>query len=114
MIDVIINHRRIDSRVSGAKNKALAIVSEQILKDSNYYCRATERHNLIGSSLRASRPEQGLLVWQTPYARRVYYTGTPSKDVNPRASLQWCEKAKAAHLEDWQRVAQAAFDKGWT
>ena len=40
----------------------------------------------------ASRPQDGLAIWDTPYAKRRYYTGTPSKDKNQNASLQWVKK----------------------
>ena len=45
-----------------------------------------------------------------PYAKRVYYTGSPSKEVNPNASLMWCEKAAGTNRGDWQKIAQRLFD----
>lgn len=47
------------------------------------------------------------ITWTTHYAKRVYYTGTPAKNVNPNASLRWCEKGKAAYAESWGGLATA-------
>lgn len=75
----------------------------QVVKDSNYYCRR-DQGTLISSSLTASQPENGLAIWDTPYAKKVYYTGTPCRDVNPNASLMWFERAKAVHKKDWEEI----------
>ena len=84
--------------------KALPQVAAQVLSDCNLYARdATGR--LIQSSRAASNLATGTLVWNTPYARRVYYTGAPSHAHNPAASLRWCEKAKALHAKAWAAMA---------
>ena len=88
---------------------ALAPLSEQILTDSNYFARQ-ETGNLIASSQTASRPKDGKLIWRTPYAKKVYYTGNPSKNVNPHASLQWVEVARKTYGTDWQKLAQKKYD----
>ena len=43
----------------------------------------------------------GLLVWDTPYAKRVYFTGTPSHDENPDAELMWVHVARDRYSKDW-------------
>ncbi len=88
---------------------ALAPLSEQILTDSNYFARQ-DTGNLIASSQTASRPKEGKLIWRTPYARKVFFTGTPSKNVNPNASLQWVEVARKTYRADWQKLAQKKYD----
>ena len=75
-----------------------------IRKDCNKYVRI-DKGTLRKSSYSASRPDQGLIIWNTPYARRVYYTGTPRTTKNRDASLQWCEKAKAERLKKWRDMA---------
>ena len=44
------------------------------------------------------------ISWNTPYARRVYYTGTPSKQANPNASLMWAEKAHDTFGSEWASI----------
>lgn len=93
---------RFDSRV-------LPALSEQILADSNEYARM-DTVALIQSSLLHSTPQTGHLEWRTPYARKVYYTGTPSLDKNPRASRQWVEVARKNHKKDWEKLAQKHYE----
>jgi len=87
----------------GRLQGALLAVSEQALADCNRYAR-DDTGRLIASSKTASDPANGRLIWRTPYARRVYYTGTPRRGKNPGASLRWCEKAKALHAESWRAL----------
>lgn len=81
---------------------ALPVLAEQILTDCNTYVRM-QSGNLADSA----HTESGgrYIVWSTPYAKKVYYTGTPLRNRNPNASLRWCEKAKRMHKADW--AAQA-------
>lgn len=78
----------------------LPMIADQILADCNRYVRV-DQGQLEQSSYTASELDKGRLVWNTPYARRVFYTGSPSKAVNPNASLRWCEKAKSKHAGEW-------------
>ena len=71
-----------------------------------------DQGTLKDSALIASRPQDGLAIWDTPYAKRMYYTGTPSKDVNPQASLMWAEKGVKTHQKELNQIAQNAFTKG--
>ena len=83
-------------------NEALGKVAETIKADCNVYCRHDK-----GTLKKSARVEAGTedigrnVTWNTPYAKKVYYTGEPSKDQNPKASLMWCEKAKATYSKDW-------------
>ena len=86
-------------------------VAEQALADCNYFCKE-DQGTLIKSSETASDLKAGELVWNTPYAKRQYYTGQPSKDVNPNASMMWCEEARRANGNDWNRIAQKQFEEG--
>lgn len=108
-VTITTNIPAIKARVDGAWKNTLAPLAEQILTDCNYYVRQ-QTGALRSSSLTASIPREGLLIWNTPYAKRVYYTGSPSKEVNPNASLMWCEKAVSTNRGDWQKIAQRLFD----
>ena len=90
------------------EEKVIPVLSEQVLKDSNFYARM-DTGAMIDSSQTASDFKAGKLVWDTPYARKVYYTGSPSKDRNPNASLMWAHTAKNAKNKDWQKLAQKEF-----
>lgn len=84
-------------------------LSAQILQDCNYFVK-WDTSNLMASSQANSILKDGILVWRTPYARRQYWEiQTAYPDVNPNASWQWCEKARAAFKGDWERLAQKLF-----
>ncbi len=91
-------------RIRRGWHEGLAELSGQVLTDCNRYAR-DDTGRLIASSQAASDPAQGRLAWSTPYARRVYYTGRPSRAHNPQASLRWCERAKGEHLPAWRALA---------
>ena len=110
-VSITIDRARIAARIKAGVEQMIPAVSEQALADCNYFAREDTR-GMIASSETASDLQKGELVWNTPYAKKVYYTGIPSTTRNPNASLQWCEKAKNTYGKDWQKIAQKAFDEG--
>lgn len=98
------------ARLDRAWDGALYPLSSQILSDCNEYVKV-DTNALRESSYTASDLKKGRLVWNTPYAWRQYYTGTPNKEKNPNASTQWCEKAYFAYRNDWDVLAQKLFTK---
>lgn len=103
-IRVEVNSAQVAGRVQGKWRAGRYRLCAVIRDDCNRYVRF-DKGTLRNSSLSASRLAEGLIIWNTPYARRVYYTGTPRTTVNPNASLQWCEKAKDAHQKKWRKMA---------
>ena len=98
------------AKVEAAFKNGLPQLSEEILNDCNQYCKE-DTGMLIASSLVHSRPQEGKLIWQTPYARRQYWEiRTAYTDVNPNASWKWCEVAKRLHKDQWQRQAQRLME----
>ena len=67
-----INLGAIEKKLQKAADKAVYITAEQALKDSNNSC-PKDQGGLINSSLTFSEPEKGIMRWQTPYARALYY-----------------------------------------
>lgn len=108
---VTFNKNLIKQRITKARDKALPILAQQVLKDSNFYARM-DSGVLIASSLKSSDFDKGILIWDTPYASKVYHTGFPSKDVNVNASLMWFEVAKSKHLKRWVALARKEILKG--
>ena len=108
---VNFNKNNIKRNITKVSDKGQEILSQQVLKDSNVYARL-DSGEMIASSLRASNFKDGVLVWDTPYAKRVYYTGTPSKDVNSNASRLWFEVAKKKKLKTWVKVLDNIIKKG--
>jgi hypothetical protein len=106
-VKITVNEGSIQARIDNTWQNGLEMLSSQILRDCNKYCKE-DTGMLIMSSYIHSDLKNGRLVWQTPYAARQYYEiPTAYKDVNSDASWRWCELAKSLHEADWGRQAQA-------
>lgn len=106
-VRIEINENTIQAKIDNAWENGLEMLSSQILKDCNEYCKE-DTGMLIMSSYIHSDLKHGRLIWRTPYAARQYYEiPTAYKDVNSRASWRWCEVAKSNYLTRWGRQAQA-------
>lgn len=109
-VKVFLDKEKVKSKVQDATEYATFTMAQQALKDSNYFARQ-QTSELINSSLRASDFKKGLLVWNTKYARVMYYVGNPRHDVNPNADKMWAHKARAAHGDEWKKIGQEAVKK---
>ena len=108
---VNINKATIRAKIDGAFHKGLGPLSEIILNDCNEYCK-WDQGALNQSSYTHSKPQEGLLIWETPYARRQYWEiKTAYPDVKPNATWKWCEVAKRLHFSQWERQAQKYFEE---
>lgn len=110
-VKIKTNTSQIKAKITAGSDLAVYAITEAIIEYGNMYVRE-DQGILKNSALIASRPQDGLAIWDTPYAKRMYYTGTPSKDVNPQASLMWAEKGVKTHQKELNQIAQNAFTKG--
>ena len=102
-VKINISSQHVETKVMTAWNKGLAALSEEILADCNEYCKE-DQHTLIDSSLVHSKPDQGKLIWETPYAKRQYWEIKTS--LTPGRTWKWCETAKRKNKSRWQRLAE--------
>ena len=68
-------------------------------------------------TLRDSMPvssdfENGLVVWDTPYAKRVLNADSVRTVKNPNARPQWPEAVKSERLGEWQKMAASLLTGG--
>lgn len=106
-INVRVDTAQMEAKAEEAIDKAQFELDQQVLKDSNFYI-PKDTGELERSSIRFSRPGEGHIEWNTPYARKIYY-GVHfnfSKDVNPNARALFFEEAKARHVSDWARLVE--------
>lgn len=105
-VRINVSPEKIQVVIDSKWKNGLEMLSTEILNDCNQYCKE-DTGMLIMSSYIHSRLDQGLLVWQTPYARRQYYKiVTAYTDVNPNARWKWAQYAKEKHLDEWKRKAK--------
>lgn len=93
------------AQIDKAFEFALFAAQEQIRTDCNKYVRVDQ--GILRDSISTQASGDKLTVsWDTPYAKRVYYTGNPSHNVNVFASLRWAEKAESLHGATWKRILE--------
>lgn len=110
-VKIKINEAGIEKTIEHSFNNARAIISSQILRDCNEYCKE-DTGMLIMSSLIHSKLDQGLLIWNTPYAARQYYEiQTANTSPNRNATWRWVEVARNRYKDRWARQAQALVRK---
>ena len=102
-VKINISTQKVEAKVMTAWEKGLAKLSEEILADCNEYCKEDQR-TLIRSSLTHSKPEKGLLIWETPYAKRQYWAIKTS--LTPGRTWKWCETAKRKWKSRWKKLAE--------
>lgn len=91
-VKILIDPAKVGARVQNVfDSEVLPALSEEILEDCNEYCKE-DTHALIDSSNIHSRPKEGVLVWETPYAKRQYWSIKTS--LTPGRTWKWCEVAK--------------------
>ena len=109
-VRINIPHGTVVAHVENAFQRGLPMLTEEIMNDCNQYVKVRD-HALEQSALTHSRPQEGLIIWQTPYARRQYWEiRTAYTDVNPNATWKWAEVAKQHCLGQWQRKAQRLME----
>lgn len=88
------------------------LLDQEVLKDSNYYA-PQDSGELIQSSIRNTVFGSGKVVWDTVYARRLYYNPQYnfSKDKNPNAGGLWFRRAKAYKLQKWIHQLEKLRDR---
>lgn len=110
-VRVDIKKELIMARIRGKWTAGLYWLASAIRADANRFVRV-DKGTLRASSYTASDLSKGKIVWHTPYARRVYYTGKPVTIINPQAARLWCEKAKAKYQKDWDLAASRMLGAG--
>ena len=103
-VRVNISPETVMAHVMGAWNKALFALTTEILADCNDYCKRSPNHTMRDSSLIHSKPAEGLMVWETPYARRQYWEIQTA--LTPGTTWRWVETAKGKHKDRWDALAQ--------
>ena len=110
-IKISRNMPQIMAKIQAGEKAAVIAATEAVVKYGNIYVRV-DQGTLEDSSLTASIPAEGKAIWDTPYAKRVYYTGEPSRDKNENASLRWADEGVRVFKKEIDQEAQNAFTKG--
>jgi hypothetical protein len=105
-VEVKIFSDRIRSKVKASKERAQKVLDITVIKDSSRFV-PFETGTLEKSAMESSRIGSGLVVYNTPYAKRQYYGQFEhGKNKHPHATRLWFEAAKAENLDKWIRIVR--------
>jgi hypothetical protein len=96
-----------NKRFKSSYHQAQMWLDNEVLKDSDKYV-PMKTGMLVRSGIRATELGSGNIVYDTPYARRMYY-GVDfefNKARHPLAQAFWFEAAKAVNNDKWIRGAK--------
>jgi len=97
---VDINYQAIQQKINQKKDKIILAVSNEFLKDANYFCRE-DTGETKRSGIRFSLLANGKIIWKTDYVRKIYYFGTPVKTEIQTPHLCGGIKQK---IKTWQNI----------
>lgn len=92
---------------------AQRILDESVLKDTDKYVRY-RTGVLARSAQTALRIGSGAIIYDTPYAKRVYYDESTSvtKDIHPLATPKWFEESKRKNEGKWMKAVEKILKGG--
>lgn len=103
----MINNIKIDgdlglSRLQKAEFKAQMWLDNEVIKDTEKYV-PFKTGILAKSAVTGSNMGKGLIIYNTPYARNLYYGSTYNfnKNKHPQAQSGWFEVSKSVNLTKW-------------
>lgn len=104
-VDISVHDTGLSMQLERAVPIAVFAVSEEALKDCNYFCKE-DTETLIKSSLVHSVADGKTceLKWCTPYAAKQYHFPPTRLDKNPNACPEWCDKAYSTYHDRWKTV----------
>lgn len=102
-----INPAQVKAKVANAWREGLYGLTTEILADCNQFVKRSPNHTMRDSSLTASRPSEGIIAWDTPYAKRQYWAIQTA--LTPGTTWRWMETAKRHYYPKWKAQAQRGF-----
>ena len=121
-IRIAVDVSAIDTRtekLSSSRNRAQEVLDLAVMKDTDPFV-PMRQGTLASSVLRSTKVGSGEVVYDTPYARHMYYgvhyrTGTPFKYStlkHPLACKEWVNASKAVNMEKWKKEVKEVLADG--
>lgn len=104
-VTVNINTMELLAKFADRTENAQRVLDMAVIADTDPYVPMDT--GMLASSVLRSYSTPGLLIYDTPYARRCYYGDYVFKTVHHRlASSHWFEASKQKNLKKWLRDAE--------
>ena len=106
-------------KIAARRNRAQEILDLAVIKDTDPFV-PMRQGTLASSALRSTKVGSGEVVYDTPYARHMYYgvhylTGKPFKYStlkHPLACKEWVGASKAVNIEKWKKEVKEVLADG--
>ena len=119
-ITVKLDRAHLAARMERGKDLAGAAVAEAVLNDSRPY--TPHDQGTLEDSGRVEKVDgEYAVTWNTVYAAYQWYGCWPDgshaihhhdTSINPKATTQWAEAAKAQYGESWAKIAEKKMKEG--
>lgn len=115
-VEVLVDWAKINMDMRRRKATAQAILDLAIIHDTDPLV-PMRQGTLAGSAMLSSKVGKGIIVYDTPYARHLYYginvkngkKFTYSRAKHPRATERWVEVSKSLYLDKWVKQVRDAY-----
>lgn len=110
--EVTVDLGALEQKFGESANKAKqAAFAQRVAFDCQQHVPVDEG-TLRDSEPMASDYPNGQIVWNTPYARKVYNADSVRTTKNPQAAPHWAEVTKQEKLDDWRKFAAGLMEGG--
>lgn len=101
-VDIQINTAALLGKFEKRKEAAQVYLDNEVMRTTEQYV-PMDTGTLARSVQLATKPGEGQVLYDTPYARKLYYGEAMdfAKDKHPKATAKWLEASKAVYLKDW-------------
>ncbi len=112
--EVYFDEKGVQKKIKNSLEKTQFILDNTVVKDTSPFVPFLSG-SLDASPITSAQRGKGLIVYNKPYAKRLYYgTGFNfTKSHHPKAGAYWFERAKKIHLKKWLEIAKGGFKKWW-
>ena len=101
-VDIQINTAALLGKFEKRKEAAQVYLDNEVMRSTEQYV-PMDTGTLARSAQLATKPGEGQVLYDTPYARKLYYGEgiNFATDKHPKATAKWLEASKAVHVKDW-------------
>lgn len=113
-VKVSLNAAQMERRFGPRLDEAQAWLDGAVIKDTDEFVPMAQGI-LAGSALRYSDIGLGVIRYDTPYARKLYYGSnfTFARDKHSKATHHWFEKARSVFLDNWGKGVARILGGFW-
>lgn len=117
-VEIKVDWKGIERTLKSKKLDAQTVLDLQIIHDTDPFV-PMRQGTMAGSAMLSSEIGKGKIVYDTPYARHLYYginvkTGRPfeySKAKHPKACERWVDASKALYLDKWVKKVREVYER---